>query len=84
MADLLDLLDVLGLGVLHLVAALEDGVDQHVDVLVDRPRDEEPAVLAVVGGQVGAAAAERDPERGSAEDDAHAGWCSWAVGASKA
>ena len=44
---------------------------QHVDVLVDRARDEEAAVLAVVGGQVGSAAAERDPQRGPAEDDAH-------------
>ena len=46
---------------------------QHVDVLVDRAGDQEAAVLAVVGGQVGAAAAERDPQRRSAEDDAHHG-----------
>ena len=71
--DLGDLVDLLGLGVLHPVAALEDRVGQHVDVLVDRPGDEEAAVLAVVGRQVGAAAAERDAQRGAAEDDAHRG-----------
>ena len=71
MPDLGDLVDVLGLRVLHLVAALEDRVHQHVDVLVDRAGDEEAAVLAVVGGQIGAAAAERDPQRRPAEDDAH-------------
>ncbi len=44
---------------------------EHVDVLVDRARDQEAAVLAVVGGQVRAAAAERDAQRGAAEDHAH-------------
>ena len=39
-----------------------------VDVLVDRRRDQEAAVLAVVGRQVGAAAAERDAQR-TARDD---------------
>ena len=58
MADLGDLVDLLQLGVLHPVAALEDRVGEHVDVLVDRPRDEEAAVLAVVGGQVGPTAPE--------------------------
>ncbi len=71
MADLADLVDLLQLGVLHPVAALEDRVGEHVDVLVDRPGDEEAAVLAVVGGQIGSAAAERDPQRGAAEDHAH-------------
>ena len=71
MPDRRDVVDVLGLRVLHLVPALEDRVHQHVDVLVDRAGDEEPAVLAVVGGQVGSAPAERDPQGRSAEDDAH-------------
>ena len=66
-----DLVDLLHLGVLHPVAALEDRVGEHVDVLVDRAGDEEAAVLAVVGGQVGAAAAERDAQRRAAEDHAH-------------
>ena len=38
MADLGDVVDLFDLGVLHPVSLLEDRVDQHVDVLVDRPR----------------------------------------------
>src|SRR5581483_9816102 len=72
-ADLSDLVDLLELGVLHPVAALEDRVHQHVDVLVDRGGDEKAAVLAVVGRQVGAPAAQRDAQRRAAEDHAHAG-----------
>ena len=64
--------DLLELGVLHPVAALEDGVGEHVDVLVDRPADEEAAVLAVVRGEVGSASAEAHAQRRSTEDDAHA------------
>ena len=70
-ADLARVVDLLELRVLQPVAALEDRVREHVDVLVDRPADQEAAVLAVVGGQVGAAAAERDAQRRAAEDDAH-------------
>ena len=72
-ADLARVVDLLELRVLQPVAALEDRVREHVDVLVDRPADEEAAVLAVVGRQVGAAAAERDAQRRAAEDDAHRG-----------
>ena len=50
--DLGDVVDFLGFGVLHPVALLEGGVDEHVDVLVDRPCDEEPAELPVVRGEV--------------------------------
>ena len=71
-ADLGRIVDLLELRVLHPVPALEDGVGEHVDVLVDRAADEEAAVLAVVGGEIGAAAAEADAQRRSAEDDAHA------------
>ena len=38
--------DLLELRVLHPVAALEDRVGEHVDVLVDRAGDQEAAVLA--------------------------------------
>jgi hypothetical protein len=58
MADLGRRVDLFHLGVLHAVAALEDGVGEHVDVLVDRTRDEESAVLTVVGREIGAAAPE--------------------------
>ena len=70
-ADLARVVDLLELRVLEPVAALEDRVREHVDVLVDRPADQEAAVLAVVGGQVGPAAAERDAQRRAAEDHAH-------------
>ena len=45
-------------------------VQGDVDVAVDRGRDQEAAELAIIGRQVGAAAAERDAERAS--DDDHA------------
>ena len=70
-ADLARVVDLLELRVLEPVAALEHGVREHVDVLVDRPADEEAAVLAVVGRQVGAAAAERDAQRRAAKDHGH-------------
>ena len=76
-ADLARVVDLLELRVLEPVAALEDRVREHVDVLVDRPADEEAAVLAVVGRQVGAAAAERDAQRRAAEDHAHR--ASWTI-----
>ncbi len=60
--DLRDRVDLLGVGVLDAVPLLEDGVRQHVDVLVDRAAEQISAVLAVVGGKVGAAAAERDAQ----------------------
>ncbi len=50
MADLGWIVDLLELRVLHPVPALEDRVGEHVDVLVDRPADQEAAVLTVVGG----------------------------------
>src|SRR5439155_10553684 len=43
-------------------------VQRDVDVLVDGGRDHEPAVLVVVGGQVGATPAERDAQ-GTPRDD---------------
>ncbi len=57
-ADLGDRVDFLADGVLHAVAALEHGVHEHVHVLVDRSRDEETPVLAVVRGQIGPTAPE--------------------------
>jgi hypothetical protein len=70
-ADLADLLDLLQFAVLHAIAALEAGVGEHVCVLVDGAGHEEAAVLAIVGGQIGAAPAERDPQWRPTEDDAH-------------
>ena len=72
MADLGRIVDLLELRVLHPVPPLEDRVREHVDVLVDRPTDQEPAVLTVVGGDVGSASAEAHAQRRSTEDDAHA------------
>ena len=56
-ADVARVVHLLELRVLQAEALLEHRVGEHVDVLVDRPRDQEAAVRAVVGGQVGAAAA---------------------------
>ena len=43
-------------------------IDGDIDVLVDRRGDEEPPVFPVVGGQVGAAAAEGDAQGGPGDD----------------
>src|SRR6478736_7737106 len=72
MLDLGGLVDLFEARVLHAVSPLEDGVGQHVDVLVDRPPDQESASLAIVRGKVGSSAAEAHPERRTTEDDAHA------------
>ena len=61
-------LDVLELRVLQEDARRERPHHRDVDVLVDRRGDEEPAVLPVVGRQVGAAAAERDAKRTAGDD----------------
>ena len=66
--DLVDRFDVLELRILQVDARRERPHDRDVDVLVDRRRDEEAAVLAVVRRQVGAAAAERDAQRATRDD----------------
>ena len=60
--------DALQLRVLDDQLGHEGLVDRDVDVLVDGGRDQEAAVLAVVGRQVGAAAAERDAQRAARDD----------------
>ena len=64
----IDPLDVLELRVLQEDARREGPHHGDVDVLVDRRRDQEPAVVLVVGRQVGAAAAKRDPQRTAGDD----------------
>jgi hypothetical protein len=56
--NLTDLVHLLHVGVLHAVAPLENGVRQHVNVLVDGPGYEKAAVIAIVRREVGAATAE--------------------------
>ena len=53
---------------LRIMPGVHGRCDRDVDVLVDRRGDQEAAVLAVVRRQVGAAAAERDPERAARDD----------------
>ncbi len=66
--DVVDLLDALDLRVAQ-DDLFERGLHQrHVDVLVDRGGHQEPAVLPVVRGQVGAAAAEGDAKRAASDD----------------
>src|ERR1700733_8293055 len=43
-------------------------MQRNVDVLVDGCGDQKSAVLSVVGGQVGASAAERDSQRSTSAD----------------
>ena len=70
MLDVVGTLDVFELRVLEEDAADERPHHGDVDVLVDRRGDEEAAVLAVVRAEVGAAAAERDPQRATGDDHA--------------
>src|SRR6185295_3951634 len=69
--DLLRVLDQLDLRVHDprlVVEELRQVADRDVAVLVDGRRQDGAAVLAVPGGVVRAAAEERDPERGAADD----------------
>ena len=69
----LDLRDVRADLLLHVVEVdlvVEALLHDHVDVLVDRGGDDEALALGVVGRQVGAAARERDAQRGLRDDHA--------------
>ena len=68
MLDLVDRLHALELGIFDDQVVDEGLVQRDVDVLVDRRRDQEAAVLAVIGRQVGAAAAQRDAQRAAGDD----------------
>src|SRR4051794_37294486 len=70
-ADVLHPVGLLPLQVLEPVARLEGRPRQELDPLVDRRGHHEAAVLAVVGGKVGAAAAEGDPERRAGSHGVH-------------
>src|SRR3546814_18894282 len=73
MAYLPGLLDPLELGILDEIVGPEGAVQRDVDVAVYRGGDHQPAVPLVVPGKVGAAAADRDAQRGLGDD--HAGSC---------
>ena len=68
MLELVDRADALELGIFHDQIVDEGLMHRDVDVLVDRRRDQEAALLAIVGRQVGAAAAERDAKRRAHDD----------------
>ena len=67
---LVDAVHVFELRVLQVDAGRERPHDGDVDVLVDRRGDEEAGVIAIVRGQVGTAAAKRDPEGTTRNDHA--------------
>src|SRR3546814_12375807 len=73
MAYLPGLLDPLELGILDEIVGPEGAVQRDVDVAVYRGGDHQPAVPLVVTGKVGAAAADRDAQRGLGDD--YAGTC---------
>src|SRR5436190_13151342 len=71
MANLGRVSDIFGLLVPHPVCSLEGRVNEHVDVLVYRAGNEKPFMFCVIRSEVGTASTERNPQRGSTEDDAH-------------
>ena len=66
--DLVDRIDVLDLGIFQIDAGLERLDHADIDVFVDRRRDQKSLMLAVIGGEIGAAAAEADAQ-GRSHDD---------------
>src|SRR5215467_8420666 len=68
MAYLADLGNVLERRVLEVDPGAEGTGNCDIHVLVDRGRDHEALVAAVVGGQIGAASAEGDPQRAAYDD----------------
>ena len=68
MLDFIDGVDVLEVRIFEIDARRERPHHVDVDVLVDGSRDQEAAVLPVVGGQIGAAAAETDAKRATRGD----------------
>jgi hypothetical protein len=72
MPHLLDPLDVLERRVFQVDPGLERPRHRHVDVLVDGGGDQKSLALGVVRRKIGAAAAQRDPERAAGDDHAPA------------
>src|SRR3989442_1064970 len=68
MVDFFHAVHVFQLRILEEDALDERPHDRDVDVIVDRGGNQEAAVMPVVRGQVGPAAAERDPQRASRDD----------------
>ena len=73
MAHLARVVDLLSLEVVEDVAATGARRDGHVHVPVDRGGHDEAPVLAVVGGEIGAAPTEGDPQRRAHDHGSHAG-----------
>ncbi len=69
MLDLIGGVDVLDLGIFQVDAGLERLDDADIDIFVDRGRDQKAFMVAVVGGEIGAAAAKANPQGRS--DDNH-------------
>src|SRR5258708_29003487 len=61
-------LHILELGVLHNDPRTKGFVDGDVDVTVDRGGNYKASMLPVIGGEIGAAAAETDSQRTSSND----------------
>ena len=60
MLDIVDGCRFFEAGILKQESFYKPPMNINVDILVDRCRNQEPGMLAVVGWQVGAAAAQRD------------------------
>ena len=66
--DFIDSVDVLKMRIFEINTRCERPHHIDVNVLVDGSRDQETAVLAVIGGQIGATAAKTDAERATRGD----------------
>src|SRR6185437_7307505 len=60
--DLVDRIDVLDRRIFQIDARLERLYHTDIDVFVDRGRDQKSLMLTIIGGEVGAAAAEADTQ----------------------
>src|SRR5581483_10138256 len=69
--DFFATVSVLVLRIFEKVPRQETAIDRDVDVFVDRRGDDKAPELAVVRGQIGAASADRDPQRRPRHDHGH-------------
>ena len=60
--DFVERIDVLDLGIFQIDARLERLDDADIDIFVDRRRDQESLMFTIIGGEIGAAAAEADAQ----------------------
>ena len=63
MLDVVGSLDSFELGIFDDIAGLKGFVQGYVDIFVDCRGDEKPAMVTVVGGEVGAATTQCDAQR---------------------